>query len=74
MELMEEGVEGSRWCGEEEYEVWAGTGVIWNKVDMLCVWARHLTWWAEAEEGMRGASVRKVICWPKLEKVMVKVV
>lgn len=46
-------------------------GVIWKRAEMLWVWARHFSWWAKVGDGVCGASACKVICWPKLEKVIV---
>lgn len=41
---------------EEDDSGWAITGAMWNRADMLWVWAKRLSWWAMTEAGVRGAS------------------
>lgn len=69
MEVMWGGGDEGIWVGKGKG--CSGMGVIWKRAEMLWVWARHFSWWAKVGDGVCGALACKVICWPKLEKVIV---
>lgn len=58
---------------DEGGEDGVGVAVIWNRAERLGVWASLLIWWAEAMEGLFGASACKVMGRPICVKDMVRV-